>query len=241
MTRSFAVSAGALALGLISAGWMWTRPGAPQDSPDLASIAAQARQQETEASSKIMWIMHELTDVHGPRLTGTPALKGADDWVLETESSWGMANTHLEPYPFVPERLDHAVPGWDNLQLQADAVSPFHGQLETKPLHGTPSTKGVVTAEAVMLEPPPGLARPTGRGVAPQPLPTQAELDAYFAAHRGKIAGKMVLVGEPRVIPVNFNPPPLRRPDQQWDCTFNPTDAGCSARGGRGRGGRGPA
>lgn len=243
MPKSSVVLTGALALGTLSAGWMWLRPAPPRQDADLSSIAAQARQQETEANSKILWIMHELTDVHGPRLTGTPALKGADDWVLQTEASWGMVNTHLEGYPFVPERLTYQVPGWDNLELQADAVSPFHGQLEVKPLHWTPGTRGVVTAEAVMLEPPPGLARPTGRGAAPPAMPTQAELDAYFAANRAKVAGKIVLVGEPRVIPVNFNPPPLRRPDEQWNCTFNPEDAGCAAFAGRrgAFGARGPA
>lgn len=208
---------------------------------DMAAIQAQLRAQETPENSKIMWIEHELTDVYGPRLTGTPNLKAADDWAVKTMASFGMANTHLEPYPFVPERLDYVVPGWDNLTLQADAVTPFHGQLIVKPLHWTPSTAGLVTAQAVLITPP-GMA-PAGRGVTPPPMPTQAEMDAYFAQTGPLVRDKIVLVGNPRVVPVNFNPAPLRRPDQFWNCQFNlaPDDPACaSMRRGRGRGGRGP-
>ena len=212
-------------------------------APTMAAVQAQLRAQETPENSKIMWIEHELTDVYGPRLTGTPNLKAADDWAIRTMASFGMKNTHLEPYPFVPERLNHTVPGWDNLTLQADAVTPFHGQLIVKPLHWTPSTAGLVTAEAVLITPP-GMT-PAGRGQAPAPMPTQAEMDAYFAKTAPLIRNKIVLVGEPRVIPVNFTPAPLRRPDAFWNCQFNatPDDPACAAfrRGGRGRGGRGPA
>ncbi|HXR98898.1 MAG TPA: M28 family peptidase [Terriglobales bacterium] len=215
---------------------------ARQDAAPGDQVNAQLRALETPQNSKIMWIEHELTDVYGPRLTGTPNLKAADDWVIKTMARFGMTNTHLEPYPFIPTRLDAPVPGWDNLTLQADAVSPFHGQLIVKPLHWTQGTNGTVTAEAVLITPP-GTSAPA-RGAAPEPLPTQAELDAYFAQTAPRVKGKIVLMGEPRVIPVNFNPAPLRRPDAYWTCQFNgtPDDPACAQfqRGGRGRGGRGP-
>src|SRR5206468_1509574 len=46
---------------------------------------------------------------------------------------------------------------WENMELVAETVAPFHGQLMVKPLAWTPSTKGVVTAKVVLLDPP-GLA-----------------------------------------------------------------------------------
>ena len=238
MTKSALTLSGALALGLLSAGWMARPKPAPAPRhpgdiavPDTSQIAAQAREAESEANSKIMWIMHELTDVHGPRLTGTPNLVGADHWVEHTMTSWGMANAHLEPFPFVPERLKHTVPGWDNLVLNANAVTPFHEQIDVKPLHWTPGTHGPVQALAVLIDLPPGLDFVRGaRGATPPPMPTQADLDAYFAANRAKIRGHIVLVGASHIVPVNFDPPPLRRPDATWNCTFNPTDAGCSDR-----------
>ena len=97
------------------------------------------------------------------RVTGTPNLKAADDWAVKTMTSWGLTNAHLEPWTFQPPSAAKPVPGWENMELLAEAVTPFHGQLMVKPLAWTPSTKGIVTAQVVMVEPP-GLAPPTGGG-----------------------------------------------------------------------------
>src|ERR1700734_2274737 len=125
-------------------------------APGVSEVYSQIRGEETN-NSKIMWIIHEIADVHGPRITGTPSLKAADDWAVKTMASWGLANTHLEPWTFQPSGAAAPVPGWENMELLADAVSPFHGQLMVKPLAWTPSTNGVVTAQVLQIDPP-GLA-----------------------------------------------------------------------------------
>ena len=122
-------------------------------APSLTEVYAQIKAEETN-NSKIMWIIHEIADVYGPRLTGTPDLKHADDWAVQTMTSWGLKNAHLEPWTFQPPSAAVPAPGWENMELLADAVSPFHGQLMVKPLAWTPSTKGVQTATVVMLMPP---------------------------------------------------------------------------------------
>src|SRR5574341_570840 len=129
-------------------------------SPNMADVYAQIRAEETN-NSKIMWIIHQVSDVHGPRVTGSPALKSASDWAVKTLTSFGLTNAHLEPWTFQPPSAAKPVPGWDNVALSADAVKPFRGQLMVKPLAWTPSTKGVVIANVVMLTPP-GMARPFG-------------------------------------------------------------------------------
>jgi hypothetical protein len=48
--------------------------------------------------SKIMWIEHYLTDVYGPRPTGSPNHVAAANWAIKTMTSWGMTNAHLEPF-----------------------------------------------------------------------------------------------------------------------------------------------
>ncbi len=85
-------------------------------------------------------------------------------------------------------------------------------------LSWTPSTKGPVKASVVEVEIPHGPPVPAGdaatagRGPGQQFLPpTQAEFDAGIAPLRGKVKGKIVLVGKAAVVPVNFEPPPLRR------------------------------
>ena len=50
---------------------------------------AQIRAEETN-NSKIMWIIHEIADVYGPRVTGTPNLKAADDWAVEDDGVVGI-------------------------------------------------------------------------------------------------------------------------------------------------------
>src|SRR6185312_4741219 len=61
--------------------------GRPPSVPPKAASAGPAdvwqmnqklRAEETN-NSKIMWLVHEISDVHGPRLTGSPGLRAAQD------------------------------------------------------------------------------------------------------------------------------------------------------------------
>jgi hypothetical protein len=226
-------------------------------APSLPDAYGQIRAEETN-NSKIMWIIHQIADVHGPRVTGTPNLRAADDWAVKTMTSWGLVNAHLEPWTFQPPSAAMPVPGWENLELSADAVAPFHGQLMVKPLAWTPSTKGVVTAKVVMLLPP-GLATPGAAGggqagraaaapaapnwapppmpqtpaAATRPQPTREELDAYLNTMKDKVHGQIVLVGKHVDVAENFNPAPLRRTEDEWKAQFDPNNPN------RGRGGFG--
>jgi hypothetical protein len=213
-------------------------------APGLSEMYALIRAEETN-NSKIMWIIHEIADVYGPRVTGTPNLKAADDWAVATMTSWGLANAHLEPWTFQPPSAATPVPGWENMELLAEAVTPFHGQLMVMPLAWTPSTNGVVTAKVVMLQPP-GLAPPTGAGFnffggAPPPpepkwaappmrpaakveepkQPTQAELDLYLNAMKDKVRGAIVLVGKHVEVAEDMNPSAMRRPEDEWKSRFD--------------------
>jgi carboxypeptidase Q len=213
-------------------------------APGLSEMYALIRAEETN-NSKIMWIIHEIADVYGPRVTGTPNLKAADDWAVTTMGTWGLANAHLEPWTFQPPSAATPVPGWENTELSADAIAPFHGQLMVMPLAWTPSTSGVVTANVVMLQPP-GLTPPTGGGNnffggAPPPpepkwaappmrpaakaeepkQPTQAELDLYLNAMKERVRGAIVLVGKHVEVTEEMNPAPMRRPEDEWKSRFD--------------------
>ena len=48
--------------------------------------------------SQIMETASWLTDVYGPRLTGSPNTKKAGDWAIQAMKSWGIANPHYEPW-----------------------------------------------------------------------------------------------------------------------------------------------
>ena len=42
--------------------------------------------------SQVMRIEHVLTDVYGPRVTGSPNHKAAGEWAVKEMTSWGMKN-----------------------------------------------------------------------------------------------------------------------------------------------------
>ena len=58
-------------------------------------------------NSQLMRTLQVLTDVYGPRLTGSPNLKAASEWVVKETTAWGLKNAHLEPWDF-------GHPGWLN-------------------------------------------------------------------------------------------------------------------------------
>ena len=216
----------------------------PAQAPGLPEMIAQIRAEETN-NSKVMWIIHEVADVYGPRVTGTPNLKAADDWAVKAMTSWQLSNAHLEPWTFQPPSAATPVPGWENMELSVDAIAPFHGQLMVKPLAWTPSTKGVVTAQVVLIDPPGmmlprggfnflGLAIPpppepkwaaapmlTGTKPAEPKQPTVAELDAYLNSVKDKVRGAIVLVGKHVQVAEEMNPAPMRRSEDEWKTRFD--------------------
>ncbi|MGA2147304.1 MAG: M28 family peptidase [Bryobacteraceae bacterium] len=79
-----------------------------------------------------------------------------------------------------------------------------------------------------------------GRGGGPTRLgPTKEEMDAWVAATKDKVSGKIVLVGKQTVIPVSFDAPLKRRPDDLVKAIYDPErgDGGRGGFGGLGRGG----
>ena len=51
--------------------------------------------QEGFHNSHAMSTLQYLTDEIGPRLSGSPALREANDWTMQQLSDWGLKNTHL--------------------------------------------------------------------------------------------------------------------------------------------------
>jgi hypothetical protein len=166
-----------------------------------AALSAQERvdldlqwkiRREATDHSQLMRTLQVLTDIYGPRLTGSPNLKGASDWIVKETTAWGLKNARLEPWNF-------GHPGWLNERLSVHVVSPVKDALVAEALAWTPGTNGPVTAPTVSLELP--------------SRPTQTELTAAFDANRGRVKGKIVLVGKPEVLSVTIVPPAKRRED----------------------------
>jgi carboxypeptidase Q len=167
-----------------------------------ADINWKIRREETE-QSQVMRIVHYLTDVHGPRLTGSPNFKAACDWALSQMQEWGLQNAHLEEWDF-----GHS--GWANERYVADVVSPFKDHLTCKVVAWTAGTKGRIRAHVVQIVPPEN--------------PSEEALTKFLDSSREKIRGKIVLVGAHKPVAISFNPPAKRLEDSEVRAQFDPAN-----------------
>jgi carboxypeptidase Q len=176
-------------------------PGVSQaPRPDAADLDAVARiKEEALQRSRVMDTLWYLTDVHGPRLTNSPAIRAAASWAEGRLRDWGMANVRQETWgPFGR--------GWANDKLTANVLAPQPFPLIAAPRAWTPGTDGVVTGDAVV---------------------TAIRTEADFAAWTGKLSGKVVL-NQP-VVDVRLFTAPLGRrfTDQELvDLQNQPVNAG---------------
>jgi hypothetical protein len=71
-------------------------PAPAQEKLDWATLGR--IREEGFRRSQVMETAAQLTDVHGPRLTGSPQYKRAADWARQQLEGWGLANAHLESW-----------------------------------------------------------------------------------------------------------------------------------------------
>jgi hypothetical protein len=166
----------------------------------VAEVNAAIRKEEME-HSQIMNTLHYLTDLYGPRLTGSPNHVNAAKWAAREMQDWGFDYTGLEAWEF-------GHPGWVNERAVGLMEKPVQDTLTFEVLAWTPSTRGVVAADAVNI-------------VLPS-RPTQQELTAYFDSVRSSVNGKIVLVGKAAVIPITIDPPAKRLTDEQAKQRYAP-------------------
>ncbi|MCW4453385.1 M20/M25/M40 family metallo-hydrolase [Flavobacterium sp. MXW15] len=126
--------------------------------------------QEAFHRSQVMDHFSHLTEVIGPRLTNSPQMAQANAWTRGKFGEWGLANAHDEAF-------DDFGRGWEftsaSVEMLGERVQPLHAL----PKAWTPGTDGPVEGELVRVE-----------------IKKPADIDKY----RGKLAGKILLLGEAR-------------------------------------------
>lgn len=137
--------------------------------------------------SQVMQTLSYLTDVIGPRLTGSPQLKRANEWTRDQMTKWGMQNAKLEAWgPFGR--------GWTLKDFDAEITAPYDIPLIAYPKAWSPSTKGAVTADVVYFD---------------------AKTDADLEKFKGQLRGKIVLVSEMRELKADFEGMGTRRSEDE--------------------------
>jgi len=98
---------------------------------------------EVKNNSHVEKLSHELFDIVGPRLVGTPQMKNAHDWAVEKYKSWGI-NSYLHQWGIWR--------GWERGITHIDMLKPRVRTLNGRQLAWSPSTsKRGVTAEVTKV------------------------------------------------------------------------------------------
>ncbi len=107
------------------------------------TILIQKMVTEANNNSQLEPLAHELLDVIGPRLVGTPQMKTAADWAIDKFGTWGIA-ARTENWG--------TWRGWERGITHVDLVHPRVRTLEATQLAWSGNTKGkTVTAETMIL------------------------------------------------------------------------------------------
>src|SRR5579863_7565870 len=123
--------------------------------------------------SHVMEFASALMDGIGPRLTGSPNVKKANEWTRDTLTTIGLENAHLEDW-------GEFGLGWQQLNTWARMTVPDTAVLIVQATPWSPSTPGPVTGDVAYVS-----------------IQNEKDFDTY----KGKLAGKIVLFGAVREVP----------------------------------------
>jgi hypothetical protein len=135
-----------------------------QEAVDLAVIE-QIREEGFERS-QVKQMARHLTEVIGPRLSGSPGMAAANEWTNSMFREWGLANATIEPWGEFGR-------GWVHEDYKGRILTPFVQPLHGQPMAWTGSTDGLVRGQALVV---------------------QAESVEDLEQYRGRLAGTFLLV-----------------------------------------------
>jgi carboxypeptidase Q len=142
------------------------------DKEALDYTAYDEIRREALAHSHVMEYASALMDAIGPRLTGSPNLKKANEWTRDQLTAMGCSNAHLEDW-------GEFGMAWEQENTWVRMTSPDKAVFIAQAAPWSPRTKGAVSGRAVWAD-----------------IKEEKDFDTY----KGKLAGKIVLLGEMREV-----------------------------------------
>jgi len=137
--------------------------------------------------SQIMETASWLTDVYGPRLTGSPNAKKAGDWTIQAMKSWGISNPHFEQWP----NFGH---GWQVEGFTAQVTAPQAYPIIAYLTPWSMGTNGTKTGEVIYAR-----------------ITNESEMNAF----KGKLRGKWVMTDTAQASEPHFAGDACRFDDSQ--------------------------
>jgi carboxypeptidase Q len=147
--------------------------GSPQPAKENLDLTMYQRiRDEGLGHSHVMEYASALMDGIGPRLTGSPNMKRANEWTRDQLTAMGCSNAHLEDW-------GEFGMGWQQLNTWVRMASPDAAVFIAQAAPWSPATHGAVQAPAIWMD-----------------IKKEEDLKPF----KGKLNGKIVLLGEMREV-----------------------------------------
>ena len=164
-------------------------PALAQERVDLGIV--DRIKTEAFAHSKVMDHLYQLSEIHGPRLTGSPEFDDAARWAVGRLQEIGVENVHLEKWgPFGRS--------WSIQQFSVEQLEPRYSLLNAAPLAWSAPTAGPVSGDLVLA--------PLSVSLYDGPKKVKIAMDEFRAKWTGKLRGKIVLLNAPKIPAPQTNP-----------------------------------
>ena len=121
------------------------------------------------AQSEMDAMAQYLTDVIGPRLTASPGIRRAREWITQKFEEWGLENITVEPWGEFGQ-------GWSREHYSGQILSPYIQPLHAQPAAWTGSTNAAVSGPVLIV---------------------RADSVSDLAHYRGQLHNAFVLLDEP--------------------------------------------
>lgn len=119
--------------------------------------------------SQVMSLISDLSDVYGPRLTGTNQYYAAAEWAKKTMENWGVDKVYFENY------CDDCM-GWEVKSFNVEMTEPAYMKIQAYPYAWTEPSNGVQIGNLIWIQ-------------------SHTDLEKVKKRWSGKLQGKTILIG----------------------------------------------
>ena len=144
--------------------------------------------QEGQRNSDIETLAYIMTDLAGPRLTGSEGIDRANEIARAKLAEYGLSNIRIE------EAGDFSRGGWNYSKAYAAMVVPYYNNFSVTPVAWTAGTNGPIRGEVVLVD-----------------IKTAEDIEKY----RGKLKGKIIMSPSTTQYEVSFEPLASRLTDEE--------------------------
>lgn len=144
--------------------------------------------QEGQRNSDIETLAYIMTDLAGPRLTGSPGIDRANEIARAKLAEYGLSEVRIERAREFPRG------GWDYSKAYAAMTKPYYNNFAVTPVAWTAGTLGLIKGEVVLVD-----------------IKKIEDIEQY----RGKLKGKIIMTPAATQYEVSFDPLASRRTEEE--------------------------